>query len=439
MKKTVLFILCVFAFSTLTKAQDLDNPAQTASLEQGFVRIGEVNSTSRNNVGASSFLFPSGDKLVTGLHDSVSADAFMSGLKASNSDYRQLDYNLVSYGWKGSRGFHTVELGVKARAGLSIPKEVFQLLKTGTAQSLYDWSALRAFGHVYGEVSYGYSRKISDHLSIGGRAKLLVGFNSVDVLSRKFELTTTDEQYVLDLDADIDLTNRNKKINSDEDGYLNYTSFTGKGKLGFPSGAGLAMDLGIVWNPFHGFTAEASLLDLGGILWYYGNGGKSSGTYTFEGLKDLGKEELQEEKIGEKLREVGDEVLGVIRPKAVAGYFKTKAIPLTAKLDASYAMPFWELLSVNASCLYTGYRFCAPYWEARGGAQVSLPGMASFSLNAGSGSYGFVYGARGSVNFLSFLLYASYENGIGGTIPYESIPLEANNKRLVVGLVYLIQ
>ncbi|MBQ9309804.1 MAG: hypothetical protein IJ222_02955 [Bacteroidales bacterium] len=439
MKKTVLFIICVTAFSMHTKAQDFDNPAQTASLEHGFVRIGEISSVCRNNVGASSFLFPSGDKLVTGLHDSVSADEFMSGLKASNSRYNQIDYNLVSYGWKGSRGFHTVEIGAKVNAGLSIPKEIFQLLKTGTAQSPYDWSALRAFGNVYGEVSYGYSMNLSDNLSIGGRAKLLVGLNSVDILARKFELTTTDRQYVLDLDADIDLTNRNKKINSDEDGYLNYASFTGKGKLGFPSGAGLAMDLGVVWKPFHGFTAEASILNLGGILWYYGNGGVSSGSYTFEGLKDLGKEELQKEKIGTKLREVRDEVLGVIRPKAVNGYFKTKAVPLTAKLCSSYSLPFWEPLSVNASGLYSGYRFCAPYWEVRGGVSVSLPGIASFSLNSGCGSYGFVYGARGSVNFLSFKLYASYENGVGGTVPYESIQLKANNKRFVMGLIYLIK
>ncbi len=439
MKKTVLFVLCLLALSTLTRAQDFDNPAQTASLDQGFVRIGEINSTSRNNVGASSFLFPSGDKLVTGLHDSVSAEEFLGGLKASNSLYSQIDYNLVSYGWKGSSGFHTVEIGAKVNAGLSIPKEVFQLLKTGSASSPYNLSALRAFGNLCGEIAYAYSLPLSDKLSVGGRAKLLVGMNSVDVLTRKFELSTTEEQYVLDLDADIDITNRNKKINSDEDGYLNYSSFTGKGKLGFPSGAGLALDLGVVWKPFSGFTAEASLLDLGGILWYYGNGGASSGSYTFEGLKDLGMEELEEEKIGEKLREVRDEVLGVIRPKAVDGCFKTKAIPLTAKLGASYSLPFWEPLSVNASGLYTGYRFCAPYWEVRGGVQVSLPGIASFCLNAGGSTYGLVWGARSSVNFLSFQLYASFENGTGGVIPYEGIPLKANNKSLVVGLIYLIK
>ena len=439
MKKTVLFILCFFALSSLTRAQDFRNPAQTAFLEKGFVRIGEYNSTSRNNVGASSFLFPSGDKLVTGLHASVSADAFLGGLKTLSSLYSQIDYNLVSYGWKGSRGFHTVEIGVKENSGLSVPKEVFLLLKTGTASSPYDLSAMRAFGNLYGEIAYGYSLPLSDKLSIGGRAKLLVGLNSVDVLTRKFEFSTTEQQYVLDLDADIDLTNRNKKINTDEEGYLNYASFTGKGRLGIPTGAGLALDLGLVWKPFRGFTAEASLLDLGGILWYYGNGGKSSGSYTFEGLKDLGLEELKEENIGEKLRELRDEILGVVRPKAVNGYCKAKAIPLTAKLGASYSMPFWEHLSVNATGLYTGYRFCAPYWEARGGAEVSLPGIASFGLNAGCGSYGFVWGVRSSVNFLSFQLYASYENGVGGTIPYESIPLKANNKRLVVGLLYLIK
>lgn len=438
MNKKVLFFLCSFAVSAMAWAQDTDNPALTAGLDHGFVRIGEFSSLQRNNVGASSFLFPSGDKLVTGLHSSVSDDEFLRGLKATNSIYSQLDYNLVSYGWKGSRGFHTVEIGARVNAGLSIPKEVFQVLKTGTAQSPYNLSAMRAFGNVYGEVAYGYSISLGDMLSLGGRAKLLAGLNSVDVLPRNFELSTTDRQYVLDLDADIDLTNRNKKIHADEDGYLDYSSFSGKGKLGLPTGAGLAVDLGLVWKPFRRLSLEASILDLGGILWYYGNGGSSSGSYTFEGLKNLETEEMEEEKIAAKLREVRDEVLAVIRPKAADGYFKAKAVPLTAKIGASYSMPFWEPLSVNASGLYTGYTFCAPCWEARGGVSVSLPGIAGFSLDAGGGSYGFVWGARSSVSFRSFLLYASFGNGAGGVIPYEDIPLKANDKRLMLGLVYLL-
>jgi len=440
MKKLTLSLLAAFAACTGAWAQSLDNPALNANLENGFVRIGEFRSNTRNNVGAASFIFPSGDKLVTGLHSSIGIDQFLGGLMPVNSLYSQMDYNLVSYGWKGGPlgGFHTVDVGAKGDYGVSVPKEIFQILKSGTGESPFDLSSFTAFGNMYGEIAYGYSLPVSDNLSVGARVKLLVGLNSASVSASRFQLTTTDDEYTVDLDADIDLTNRNKKISADDEGYLDYTSFRGKGKLGLPSGAGLAVDLGVAWKPFSGFTLEASLLDLGGILWYYGNGGKSSGTYTFDGLKDMSSDEFDQEKLSAKLKETGEEVLKVIKPKAVDGRFKAKAVPFTARIGASYEMPFWSNLSVNCSSLYTGYNFCAPYWEARGGLAVNFPGTAMVGMSAGSGAHGVVWGANASVDFLSFRLTASYENGIGGVIPYEGTPLKANNKSLVVGLVYKI-
>lgn len=440
MKKTVILSIIALALGTGVRAQGIANPAENASLDNGFVRIGEIRTVGRNNVGAASFLFPSGDKLVTGLHSSVSNETFLGGLKAVNSLYSQIDYNLVSYGWKdANRGFHTLEVGARVHYGLSVPKEIFQILKTGTARSPYDLSSFRAFGNVYGEIAYGYALPLGDRLSIGGRIKLLVGLNSVDVTARRFNLTMNEDRYVLDLDADIDLTNRNKKVGTDDNGYLTYTRFTGKGKLGAPTGGGLAADLGLVWEPFDGFSLSASVQDLGGILWYYGNAGTSSGSYTFEGLQDLTTEMMNQDEILAKLKETGEEVLAVVRPRAVDRRFKLKAVPLNASLKAGYALPFWKSLSLEASGLYTGYSYCAPYWESRGGLALDFPGCAHLGLNAGGGAHGFVYGANGSVEFRSFRLYAAYENGIGGVIPYGTTPLKANNKTLLFGLVYLIR
>ena len=199
MKKTAILTIMAMAIGTGALAQNAANPAETASLDGGFLRIGEFQSTVRNNIGAASFLFPAGDKLVTGLHSSIPDDTFLGGLKPVNSYYGQVDYNLVSYGWK-SRGFHTVDIGVRSNYGLSVPKEIFQILKTGTAQSPYDLSSLKAFGNLYAEVAYGYSLALGDKLSLGGRVKLLAGLNSVDITTRNLSLTTTEDQYTLALD-----------------------------------------------------------------------------------------------------------------------------------------------------------------------------------------------------------------------------------------------
>ena len=114
MRKIVL-IAAALAIGTGAWAQGgIGNPAENATLDNGFIRIGELRSDTRNNVGASSFLFPSGDKLVTGLHSSISDEQFLGGLKPVNSMYSQIGYNLVSYGWKDkSLGYHTVEVGAR--------------------------------------------------------------------------------------------------------------------------------------------------------------------------------------------------------------------------------------------------------------------------------------------------------------------------------------
>lgn len=438
MKKTVILTIAALAAATGAMAQSAVNPAETASLS-AYLRVGEFQSSTRNNVGAASFLFPSGEKLVTGLHSSVSDDEFLGGLRPVNSVYSQMDYNLVSFGWKGSSdSFQTVDINVRGNYGLSVPKEIFGILKTGTAGSPYDLSSFKAFGNLFAEVAYGYSMPLGSTLSVGGRVKLLAGLNSVDIVTRNLALTTTEDQYRIDLDADIDLTNRNKKVGTDDAGNLDYTSFTGKGKLGVPAGAGLAIDLGFVWNPFDGFSLGACVRDLGGILWYYGNAGKSDASYTFTGLEELSTEEMDQGEIASKISAVGEELLGVIRPKDAGGVFKFKAVPISADLKASYALPFVKFLSVDASCGYTGYSFCAPYWEARGGLSVDFPGLARLSVNAGGGAFGPVYGVEGSVEFLAFRLSAGFRNGIGGVIPYENIPLKANNKVFSLGLTYLL-
>ena len=85
MRKIAFLSLIALSFASGAWAQGLDNPAENASLSNGFVRVGEFRNNVRNNVGAASFIFPHEDKLVTGLHSSVSADEFLGGLKSVNS------------------------------------------------------------------------------------------------------------------------------------------------------------------------------------------------------------------------------------------------------------------------------------------------------------------------------------------------------------------
>ena len=67
----------------------------------------------------------------------------MSKLKDDNYILRTLNYNLISYGFAKNNAFHTFEINVRALAGGSIPKEIFQIAKLGTAEKMYDLSNFR--------------------------------------------------------------------------------------------------------------------------------------------------------------------------------------------------------------------------------------------------------------------------------------------------------
>ena len=48
--------------------------------ESGFLSVGQFENQTRNNFGASSFLYPRDGEVVTALHSSVSADEFLGSL-----------------------------------------------------------------------------------------------------------------------------------------------------------------------------------------------------------------------------------------------------------------------------------------------------------------------------------------------------------------------
>ena len=93
MKKKIIVAIAALTSCMGAWGQSLVNPAENAFLDNGFVRIGEFTSNSRNNVGAAAFLFPVGDQVVTGLHSSISTDHFLSGLEPVNSMFSQIEFS----------------------------------------------------------------------------------------------------------------------------------------------------------------------------------------------------------------------------------------------------------------------------------------------------------------------------------------------------------
>lgn len=403
--------------------------------EDGFLSVGQFESRLRNNVGASSFLYNRNGEVVTAFNSGVSATEFLGSLKDDNFFTGDINYNLVSYGWRSGAAYHTLEANVRGHAGASVPKEIFEIIKKGTGEASYDLGGMRIFGNIYAELAYGYSHKLSDMVSIGARAKLLLGLYSVDYNVTRFDMELNEDEYRANIEADLDLTSRYRKMKTDENGYYKLKGLSSKDKWKLPSAAGLAIDLGVLVKPVEGLELSASILDLGGMLWYYGNAGKSQGTVSFAGVTDLTIEQIKAKDFGDEFQEVKDEFIKTMTLRPADKKVNLSAVPFTVNLGAKYAMPFYSPLSAG----FTGTFICQngmAYNEGRAAVAWNPSGNLGVTANVGAGTYGMVYGFGLNAAYRNFRLTVGYGNGTGGRIPYKKTPLKPNFKAVTLGLTY---
>ncbi|MBP5558351.1 MAG: hypothetical protein J6X71_01145 [Bacteroidales bacterium] len=402
--------------------------------ENGVVGVGQWGNQTLNNVGAANFLYPRDGKLVTALHSSVTADEFLLGLPDYCSYTGGIDFNLFSYGWRKDAAYHTVEANVRAAYGAFIPETIFEILKLGTSNTNYDMGKMRLFGNAYAELVYGYSLKVSDAFSFGARAKLLIGVEALNYNFSRMDLTFSEEGYNVDLQADLNLTSRWSKIMPDANGYLNFLDLSLKERWKLPSGGGLAVDLGILATPVEGLTLSASILDLGGIVWYYGNAGVSEGSTSFTGVTDLSLEQIQKGDILGEFNELGERFFESLRIKTAKSRVSPEMIPFTVNTAAKYEMPFYRALSIGATGNFI-FRKGMSYMEGRG--VLAWNGKyLGICADGGYGSFGPVYGLGLNASIWKFRITAAMSNGFGGNIPYTNTPLKPNNKVITLGLTY---
>ncbi len=403
--------------------------------ENAFLSVGQFESLSKSNVGAASFYYPTTDGVVTWLHSSIPAGQFLRTLPEESRTSGQINYSLFSHGWRRDKNYHTIEAGLRVVYGNSVPKEAYELLKIGSTKSPYDLSGLEVEGNAVVELAYGYSRRISDILSLGFRAKLLVGVEALQMQASQLTVTMNEEVLSAEIQADMDLTSRWSKIRSDEYGNLNFGDISKKDKWKYPPGAGLAVDLGILLTPVEGLTLSASVTDLGGLLWYYGNAGQATTTISFEGFEDLSVDELKNNGIVKQLVQMGTDYLGNVKMASVEKRVLFKQIPVNLNLGAKYALPFYRPLSIGATGYWNGFGTYG-YAEGRVALAWNPFDWLGLTANVGGGTYGGVYGYALHACFKKFRLTFGMNNGFGGHMPYTNKALKPCKKQISVGLTY---
>lgn len=256
--------------------------------------IGSFNMSASSNVLGTSDII---DLMDSG-SDLYSNDKLFDRLKADNRLNVNLNTDILSFGWYRGKGFWSVNVGLRADFGAALAKDMFSMMRTmngfaledvaGTNQS-YSLSNQTLNMKAYAEVGLGYSRRITEKLTVGGRVKVLLGLAraemninqfdlSLDVPNPQYtnyadyesrgELSPSDwygKGYSYAAEGNVITTLKGGGMTFDNDGMIDDFDLDA-GDLGI-AGSGFGIDLGASYKVWDNLTVSASILDLGFLKW----------------------------------------------------------------------------------------------------------------------------------------------------------------------------
>ncbi|MDR0687705.1 MAG: DUF5723 family protein [Prevotellaceae bacterium] len=226
------------------------------------------------------------DSTITFLHPEAlgKKDDFYSALSSTTRIYGDFTLNLIGFGFRVKKNYFTVNMSQKASAGAYLPKDLFKLALYGTGKGsdysdVFDLSRLGVQASVYTEFGLGYSRKINDKLTVGGKLKYLIGQANINTDIEDFTLAASADKWTLSgsgainaslplvdipfgADGLIDLASLSPEVNTES-----LQSIGDITSLVFSSNNGFGVDLGATYNILPQLQLSAALTDLGFIRW----------------------------------------------------------------------------------------------------------------------------------------------------------------------------
>ena len=282
------------------------NPA-LQPVSDGYINFTPFGYTSmwvgNNSLTMSDVVFKQGNTTMTVLHPQADRSALLKSLRGTTLYDADGTFNILSFGFrlKNQKGYVHIGIQERIEAGIATPEEYYLFLLDGGMKNITGVNSfdLHTMGHhtaVYTEIAGGYSHKINDQWTVGGKIKLLLGSAYSDMRNNQLILDASHEAWHLYGDGSItlaapvnydalpeQLTYDNIRHLRTGDLFKNQQIFS----MVKPSGYGAALDLGFSYKPHPQVQITAALNDLGFIVWNNGLKYSTNIDSTFLGVTDL--------------------------------------------------------------------------------------------------------------------------------------------------------
>ncbi|MDR1937330.1 MAG: DUF5723 family protein [Tannerellaceae bacterium] len=286
MKQYIILSIFVLFTGTALRAQSvrtdyfLQNSYSRTALNPAFIpRQGYIGvpgladiavGASTNALYLDNLVFNKNGEKVTFMHPWVGSSEFLSNLPDKSNLSANLNYHPVSFGFFDKKGgFWSFGIGVRTLADINIPKPLFELLKVGFTSDdrtiNYPVQNLSLSATAYSEVSVGHARTLLDsRLSVGAKAKLLLGAVDMDLNVESLDVTVQKDQWIARSKAT--LKGSGIKAGYSETGVFETIELESIGATNF----GLGVDLGAVYAISDRARVSLAFTDLGFISWSAG-------------------------------------------------------------------------------------------------------------------------------------------------------------------------
>lgn len=317
------------------------NPAFVA--KSGYISlpvIGGMKIGINSNMGVSTFLFPEGDKLLTGLHPNISSEKFLGKLSDINSLEFGLNMNILSFGFRAWGGSNSFEISLKSQTGVYLPKDLFAFIKNGnseTGTTQYDLSNLSVSTNNYVEIALGHAHRINDRWTVGAKLKGLVGVARAKLNIEKMTLTMSEDEWkikqsgYLEIQAPVEAIRL--KPNNDGSSDIDFNDNIAFDSFNIP-GYGGAVDLGVTYKPIKNLTLSAAVTDIGFLQWKTLRAETDpSKEFSFKGFENLGGDNFDQE-----LENMGDDLEEMIKLYDKGTSNRNIWLAPTMRIGAEYAI-----------------------------------------------------------------------------------------------------
>ena len=238
-----------------------------------------------NSLSMSDIIFKDANgQTITALHPNAQGQLWdkLPNTIDINTDLR---IELFSLGWRiREKGYAHLNISERLTVGAGIPKSLFGPLLQQES-STWSLNSLNASVALYTDIALGYSHRINEQWTVGGRLKFLLGHTYLSGGFDKLQFDATTDNSTLTGTGSLRQAGIAQAIIQQQE--LDIYSISSILNYLIPAGFGGAIDLGMTYKPIKNLQITAAITDMGMIRWKKASISTLSIDTTFAGFGDF--------------------------------------------------------------------------------------------------------------------------------------------------------